>query len=152
MSILNEWALDVLLSRHARVAIVGGPGVGKSSLVGRVGDRPLIQADSWKAEAWDAQPHRILAACGAAGERFVVEGVQVARALRKGLQVDAVLVLERPKRALTERQAAMGKGVGTVLAEWRQGASGTIVVTEGQAVGFVVDALLGPKKEEATQA
>lgn len=68
----------------------------------------------------------------------MVEGAQVARALRRGLEVDAVLVLERPKRELTERQAAMGKGVGTVLAEWRQGATGAVVVTEGQDAGLVV--------------
>jgi hypothetical protein len=152
VSILNEWALDVLLSRHARVAVVGGPGMGKTSLVSKVGDRPLIRADDWKAEAWEAQPDRIRAACLTAGERFVVEGAQVARALRRGLEVDAVLVLERPKRELTERQAAMGKGVGTVLAEWRQGAIGAVVVTEGQAAGFVVGALLGAEKTEATQA
>lgn len=118
--------------------------MGKTSLTAKVADRPLIRADDWKTETWDAQPDRIRAACVTAGERFVVEGAQVARALRRGLEVDAVLVLERPKRELTERQAAMGKGVGTVLAEWRQSAAGTVVVTEGQAAGFVVASQLWP--------
>jgi len=109
-----------------------------------VGDRPVIQADDWKAETWEAQPGRILAACGEAGERFVVEGTQVARALRKGLQVDAVLVLERPKRELTSRQAAMGKGADTILTEWRQGQPrpgqpSATVVEESGAAGYIVN-------------
>jgi hypothetical protein len=118
--------------------------MGKTSLVSKVSDRPLIRADDWKAEAWDTQPDRIRAACAAAGARFLVEGAQVARALRRGLVVDAVLVLERPKRELTERQAAMGKGIGSVLAEWRQGAAEAVVVTEGQAAGFVVESHAWP--------
>lgn len=57
-------------------------------------------------------------------ERWVVEGVQVARALRKGLQVDAVVYLRGTTQVLTPGQESMRKAVHTVFCDWRSGAIG----------------------------
>jgi len=51
--------------------------------------------------------------------RFVIEGVQVPRALRKGLVVDAVLWLDTPLADRSKGQDSMAKGVASVFAEWR---------------------------------
>lgn len=63
---------------------------------------------------------------------FVVEGVQVPRSLRKGLVVDAVVWMSRPKVPLTVGQEVMTKAVSTVFSEWRSISAGRVpVLTEG---------------------
>ncbi len=47
-----------------------------------------------------------------------MEGVQTARALRKGLECDAVILIRGAVRPVTPRQAGMHKAVRTVLADW----------------------------------
>lgn len=116
------WFASVL-AKHARVAIAGGPRTGKTSL-SRANDRPNIHArktihgDDYISDDWSANSAEIVRLC-APLPSFVVEGVQVPRALRKGLIVDAVIWLDKPHVPLTKAQQAMAKGVATVFAEWR---------------------------------
>jgi predicted GTPase len=131
MSVVGwRMAMQVLIGRYDRVAIVGGPRTGKSTLANAVRDRPVIPTDSYMDLPWEDVPAKVIEAAGAAGGRFVVEGVQAARALRKGLEVDAVIVMTQPKTALTSGQAAMGKGVMTVFEEWRGNNPGALVMKE----------------------
>ncbi len=69
-------------------------------------------------EPWADVPALVRAACSQAGPSFVVEGVQVPRTLRKGLEVDAVIYLTEPRIPQTPAQIAMGKALSTVLSEW----------------------------------
>ena len=119
----KAWFADVL-KRYNRIAIVGGPRSGKTTLA-RLADRHVIHTDDYRTRSWEAVPHAVIADIRdleadslSRGNRWIIEGVQVARALRKGLEVDVVLVLNEPLEDLTTRQEGMRKGVMTVLADW----------------------------------
>ncbi len=104
-----------ILAEHDRVAIVGGPKTGKSTLSGLVTDRPVFGTDILIGVAtWADAPHAFIGTCTGV-PRFVAEGVQVARALRKGLKVDCVIGLREPKVELNDGQARMTKGIWTVM-------------------------------------
>lgn len=109
---------ETILRRFHRVAIVGGPRVGKTTLALKVRDRPVIASDDIKHLEWSEQPARMIHLVGARPS-FVVEGVQVARALRRGLEVDAVVVLTVPRVKRRPGQKAMAKAVLTILHDWR---------------------------------
>jgi hypothetical protein len=92
--------------------------MGKSTLSQLVSDRPVIGTDDYKKLPWEEVPLRMIADVQGMSA-FVIEGVQVARALRKGLEVDAVVYLTVPK--VKERkpgQVAMARGVRTVFDQW----------------------------------
>lgn len=102
-----------------RVAIVGGPGTGKSTLAAKVDDRDVVHTDSFRELPWEDVPAAVIAECSGK-PAFVVEGVQVARALRKGLEVDVVIYCETERAELNTRQRGMGKAVRTVMRDWWQ--------------------------------
>ena len=106
-----------VLGSYARVAIVGGPRTGKTTLSLEVTDRPVFHTDDTKGLPWSDQPAIWLERVGTE-PRFLIEGVQVARCLRKGLQVDAIVYLSVPYRALTPGQEALHKGVGSVFRDY----------------------------------
>lgn len=110
---LEDWFRAVLES-YDRIAIVGGPKTGKTTLCEQVADRPVFHTDDLRSIAWADVPLAVIAAIGE-NPRFVVEGVQVARVLRKGLEVDLVLFLSKPKVERTAGQESMAKAVRTVL-------------------------------------
>ncbi len=114
----KAWFAEVL-KRYDRIAIVGGPRSGKSVL-SRQSNRPTIHTDDYRHRSWEAVPHAVIADILELDdpERFIVEGVQVPRTLRKGLKVDVVVVLMEPLETLSTRQEGMRKGVVTVLADW----------------------------------
>lgn len=111
--------LNDLLSQYDRIAICGGPATGKTTIATWcTKDRPLLHTDDFMHLEWAEVPQAVIDQCSH-HPRFVVEGVQVARALRKGLQVDAVLYLDvcmAPER----RNSSMAKAVNTVFTEYRQ--------------------------------
>jgi hypothetical protein len=110
-----------LLHRFPRIAIVGGPRVGKTTLSRSWPIRRIVSSDDIKHLAWGEQPDAMLALLDEHGldRPFVVEGVQVVRVLRRGLEVDAVIYLDRPHVPRSVGQNSMAKGILTVLSEWR---------------------------------
>ncbi len=108
-----------LLRSYPRIAIAGGPRMGKSTLSGLITDRPVIGTDAYKGNVpIEDIPQRMIADVGHL-PTFLIEGVWVARALRKGMQVDAVVYMTRPKVARLPGQVAMAKGILKTFREWR---------------------------------
>lgn len=123
---LKEWWRD-LLSRYPRVAIAGGPRTGKTTLSGIGDGRAVVHTDDWidKTE-WEGVPTEVIKACGSGP--VIVEGVQVPRALRKGLSVDCVVWCERPRALQTRKQLIMLAGLRTIFAEWASKDAGSTPV------------------------
>lgn len=113
---MNEREFLQVLSKHNRVAIVGGPQVGKTTLAKKVTDRPVFHNDDHKDAEWSEVPGRILSQTKDELS-YVVEGVHVSRALRKGLEVDAIIHLQQPHVDLTPGQISMHKGQDTIMKE-----------------------------------
>jgi hypothetical protein len=121
-------ALDLLLREYERVAILGGPRTGKSTLANSVLDRPVIRTDDLLHVPWEDIPGLLLEQCTGLG-RYLIEGVQIARALRFGLVVDAILYLDEPRAAQSNGQRSMCKAVATIFADWRVNNPETHVVS-----------------------
>ena len=104
------------LSAYNKVGICGGPKTGKTTLSGQINDRPVLHTDDAMDRPWADQPEIWI---GATKElpRFCIEGVQVARAMRKGLQLDCLIVLCTPRMPLNKGQTALTKSVHRWLAE-----------------------------------
>jgi len=112
--------LRMLIELYPRLAIAGGPKSGKTTLALAIGDgRRILHGDSWMGEDWSETSRLIAGAANCLDEPFIVEGVQVPRALRKGMKADAVIWLDRPHQQLTPGQESMAKGCKTVLREWQ---------------------------------
>ena len=109
---------------------MGGPRTGKTTLASLERSRSVIATDDLKGEPWETIPGKLIEAA-APLESFLIEGVQVARALRKGLQVDAVVFLTRPKSARKPGQIAMAKAVQTIFNQWHENNRHVPVFYEG---------------------
>lgn len=112
-----DW-LTKILNAHRRVAIAGGPRCGKTTLTRTVTDRTRMHGDDYVDRGWSEASERLAADVNGLQFPFIVEGVQVPRALRKGMRVDCVIWLSIPHVPLTKQQEAMAKGCGTVMREW----------------------------------
>jgi dephospho-CoA kinase len=108
-----------LLARYPRLAITGGPKTGKTTLSNTANDRRVVHGDDRIDLGWSESSLAMARDVNEWPGPIVIEGVQVPRALRKGMRVDAVLWLSTPRVPLTSAQAAMAKGVQTVFDEWR---------------------------------
>ena len=106
------------LDNYPRIALVGGPKTGKTTLSKQVKDRPVIHGDDYKHMEWSQQSEQLVA-LGKGRSSFLMEGVQVPRALRKGLVVDAVVHCIRHWEVLTEGQDHMNDAVETIIKSWR---------------------------------
>ena len=104
-----------------RVAIAGVPRAGKTTLaVVHGGRRPLVHTDdSIDREGWSERSSSLVREL-AGLDSFVVEGMRVPHALRKGLSVDVVIWLPTAREKLEPGQESMGKGADTVFREWRR--------------------------------
>lgn len=121
-----------------RIAIVGGPRTGKTQAARAVAlatGLPLVSTDDFIAMGW-SQASQHVADMLADGAPRVVEGVAVARALRKALRdrpderpIDRLVILTVPKVEQTDGQRVMASGIDTVLDE---------ILGELQALGVVV--------------
>lgn len=116
---IAEVLAGVVATAHDRIAIVGGPRSGKTTLSNTIRDRPVYHGDDYAHLGWSEASEYLAVVVNEAPGPLVVEGVSVPRALRKGMRVDAVVVLEGSHVELTPGQASMAKGVWTVFAEWR---------------------------------
>lgn len=107
-----------------RIAIVGGPRVGKTTLSEELGMKlgvdPLHTDDLIDTHAWSDASTAVAAWFDRPGP-WVIEGVAVVRALRKwleahpeGLPVDALYFSATPRVQLTVQQAVMSRGHNTV--------------------------------------
>lgn len=140
---LTQATLAEVLAKFPRVAITGEPRCGKTTISKTVTDRPVLHTDpndlkevfgeEDDTDDWSKSPAYIGEMCGGR-ERYVVEGVTVARALRKGtIAVDAVIVCTEPLVEREPGQEAMGKAVCTILNEWRE-AHTSIPVFDGNTM------------------
>lgn len=111
---MTKSQFDYILATHKRVAIVGGPQCGKTTLAKTCTDRPIHHNDDGKHIKWEDQPaHWKKQVEGQ--DSFVIEGVQAVRAIRKGLKVDAVIQLDSPYKDLKKGQESMRKGQHTMM-------------------------------------
>ena len=106
-----------LLQKYPRIAIAGAPRTGKTTLSQRGDGRPVIGTDKYKPLPWGDVPLAMIRDV-AGFHAYTVEGVQVARALRKGLPADAVVYLRNPVVEQSAGQESMGKGIRTVMLDW----------------------------------
>jgi len=106
------------LRKYDKIALAGGPRSGKSTLTAAVADRPVIHTDDYMELPWSELPPAVLALPELGGDRWVIEGVQVGRVLRKGLQPDVVLWLGGSHGELSKGQRSMVKGCETVFKDW----------------------------------
>ncbi len=115
---LEEW-FKTILAKYPRIALTGGPSVGKTTLSGIVADRPVFHSDDFKHYDWSQASAVMAAAVNLQPGPLVVEGVAVPRALRKGMLIDAVVLLRKPRMKQATGQISMTKGIFTVLEQWR---------------------------------
>lgn len=113
--------LRAFLDGFDRVAITGAPSTGKTTLSLKLDDgkRKIFHNDDYKHLDWSEASEHIAKEVNAHKGRCIVEGVTVPRSLRKGMKVDLVLWMDRPWKDQKAGQVAMGKGMRTVLSEWR---------------------------------
>lgn len=129
--------LSGILAKHAKVGIAGAPRTGKTTLSKAVRDRPVIGTDAYKGEMeWSEIPHAMIRDTDQLGA-FCIEGVQVGRALRKGLPLDCLIYLDRPMVEQSPGQEAMGKGIRTVLNDWASKAESAPATYIKDGDGFV---------------
>lgn len=109
-----------LLKKYRRIAIVGGPKTGKTThYAAMVTDRPVVHTDDWLHLPYEVVPDFVMAKVRPL-DSFVVEGAaQMARALRKGLEVDAVFLTTKPKAPRKPRQISTATGTLKILRDWR---------------------------------
>lgn len=145
--------MEQILERSERVAITGPPRCGKSALLDGVRDRPVLSTDRFRQTPWSEIPAEVLRWCRGR-THWVVEGCQVARALRRGLWCSAVLWLDRPLSTLDRGQKTMAKTVHKVFNDFlRQRME---LVPEVPALYFLVRRLGGVvefrREDDATRA
>jgi len=98
-----------------RIGITGGPLTGKTTLANELARKlrvNVFHVDDVKYLPWKDQPQEIIKRAPPNG---ILEGVQVARAVRKGLAVDFLVVLDFPLKQPTPKQLAMSRGLETIL-------------------------------------
>lgn len=123
-------SLTTLLAQHRKIAIAGGPRCGKTTLLKSAraieaesvsplpsSPRHFFSTDDLIGQPWPAIPHLVIGEL-AAHSSYLVEGVMVARALRRGLKPDVVVWLNRAYEPLSKGQRSMAKAVATVFREW----------------------------------
>lgn len=142
MSQIN--AFQRVFDLYRRIAITGAPQTGKTTLAVTHRDRPVFHSDDVKHLAWSDASAELARRVNDQEGDLIVEGVAVPRALRKGMRVDAVILLTQPKAEQSKGQLAMGRGVMTVLREWRQANPGTPIYVEPhpdeERIGRMLDA------------
>lgn len=103
-----------------RVGLVGPPRCGKTTLAGELRQKypeklRIIHTDDFMPLPWEDVPWAIVKAAESVSANLV-EGMQVPRAIRKGMVVDRLIAVETSSAELNKGQAAMWKGVQTVIA------------------------------------
>lgn len=130
----KQVVFDEVVSKYRRIAITGGPRAGKTTWAQRITDRAVIHTDDFRSSPWPEVPFLVIEACQER-QAFCVEGVQVPRALRKGLEVDAVIWLSEPLLELSDGQERMRKGTDTIFRDWQATALRLPEIFHGEILG-----------------
>ena len=101
-----------ILKKYRRVAVVGGPVTGKSIVTDSVSDRPIIHSDDIPHEdiTWSEHSQAVKEACER-HETFVVAGIAADRAVRKGLEVDAIIHCTESRALYSQGQRTLKKQI-----------------------------------------
>jgi hypothetical protein len=106
--------MEGVVAIYERIAIVAPPKHGKTTLAKALKERyeslNVIHCDEYISHSWTEQPLVIIEEV-AKHKEWLIEGVQVARAMRKGLRPDAVVVLEKQLQKHTPKQAQLARNV-----------------------------------------
>lgn len=127
--------LAALVQLYPKLAITGFPRAGKTTLAKRLESQVgnVIHADDLKDLGWSEASAELAKRVNEHKGPLIVEGVAVPRALRKGMKVDAVIVMNEPREPLKSGQTSMGKGVQTVLREWQASNPNAVVLPWSEA-------------------
>lgn len=100
--------LAEVLKAHKRVAIVGAPGTGKSTLASLRDD--AVTTSTWAHKGWRASGVAALRHVLALGrDSYVIEGVTAAHAVRAAPHLfDVVIVMQVPKHERYKEHIALG--------------------------------------------
>ena len=124
------------------IGICGGPGTGKATLASRVHAKVggvVVHTDEFKKLPWGDQPSAIIAVVRANPQVTIVEGVTVARAVRKGLVVDALIALMTTLVPINKGQQTMTRGLMTILQDVRHIPFVDIYQAEAYILEYLVD-------------
>jgi len=115
-----------LVECYKKVALTGPPKSGKTTLANEIKDRPIVHTDDYMHLSWKDQA---LVPCAETAklDTFLIEGIQVPRILRKGLEIQIVICLGESIEPLNTRQIGVAKSVRTVLTEWSRSSLGESV-------------------------
>ena len=115
-----------LVECYKKVALTGPPKSGKTTLANEIKDRPIIHTDDFMHLSWKEQAlaPRIKAA---SLDTFLIEGIQVPRILRKGLDIQIVICLGESIEPLNTHQVDAANSIRTVLTEWSRSSLGESV-------------------------
>lgn len=100
-----------------RVAITGQSASGKTTLAMNMVDRPMFHTDDYRDMPWGNQPVELIKAIGDL-DKFVIEGVTVPRLLKRGLQIDLLIILTKPNYVLTKNEEKLWKNMQPSLRRW----------------------------------
>ena len=115
----QEAFLD-LLQAHKRIALIGGPHTGLEPLAETCTDRPVLHAAHYASAPWSDVPASIIETLELLDSFVLVGCVHAARALRKGLSVDAVTYLDLDHESGRISQDPLAKSVETIFRGWRR--------------------------------
>lgn len=107
--------ISQIYKAYNKIGITGGPGCGKTTLAKKCKDgREIIHTDDYIDLPWKEVPYKVMEDLEPL-DKFIVEGVQVPRVMRKGQELDALVLLAQTKKELTPRQYGLWKGILTIL-------------------------------------
>lgn len=110
-------AAEKIVLRQNRVGVIGYPGAGKTTLALSAKDKPTFHTDDFLRYSHDTRPNHILTALRDK-DVFVVEGNEVTRLVNRGLELDALILVEGSTR-IDKAAAGLRGRVDKFLREYK---------------------------------